>query len=72
MEPYATISFNIPDLATATLLRQILCPGAGVDMNALKAAIILRTQALRSAAQLQAAQAAALATVVQPPPVVLS
>jgi hypothetical protein len=70
--PYATVTFDIPDQATATAICNAICPGAGLNLAAAKAAVIAWITQQVVSNQLQTAQQAALAGVTPPTPPVLS
>jgi hypothetical protein len=72
MAAYATVTFNIPDQATAQAICNAICPGAGLNLSAAKAAVIAWITQQVQAQQEGAAQQAALATVVTPTPIALS
>lgn len=69
---YATVTFTIPDQATAQAICNAICPQAGLNLSAAKAAIVAWVMSQVQANQLQAAQQAALSTVVTPTPIVVS
>lgn len=77
MATFATISFNIPDQATAMAIYNAVCPGipfttwAAAEI-AVKAAIVDYVTSLVTQQALSAAQTTALAAVVAPTPPALT
>ncbi len=72
MAPFATVTFTIPDLATATAICNAICPGAGLNLAAAKQAVVNWVTAAVLANQASAAQQTALTAVVQPTPITLA
>lgn len=72
MAAYAVVSFNIPDQPTAIAVCNAICPGAGLNLEAAKEAVIAWVTAMVVANQLATANQAALAGVTPPTPPALS